>query len=61
MDAAGISRIYTGLAGLDRRTGNSGEAAEIEARRLALWHAWQTRMPGNAYVERQLRLFETTQ
>lgn len=53
-DAADLSRLYGSLASLEQRLGASGPATELRARRLALWRDWEARLPGNAFVRRQL-------
>jgi hypothetical protein len=53
-DAADLSRIYTALAILDRRTSRHEHAAALEARRLALWQHWDAVLPNNAFVRRHL-------
>jgi serine/threonine-protein kinase len=49
-----LSTLYGTLADLYRRTGRSADADALSAKRRALWLAWQTRLPGNAYIARQL-------
>jgi tRNA A-37 threonylcarbamoyl transferase component Bud32/tetratricopeptide (TPR) repeat protein len=53
-DATSLSRIYGTLASLCRRTGLNDRAANLEARRLSLWRYWDTRLPHNTFVTRQL-------
>ena len=52
--AASLSRLYADLAALERRLGRTELAAQLDGRRLALWHGWADRLPGNAFVARQL-------
>ena len=53
-DAAGLSRLYRALADLYRRTGDASTGGVVENRRLELWRAWEQKLPGNAFVLRQL-------
>lgn len=53
-DATHLSNIDRALAVLLRRAHRHGEAAEADARRLALWRHWDHRLPGNSFVLRQL-------
>ena len=53
-DATKLSQIYASLAVLDRATGRSSEAAELETRRLELWKEWDRNLPNNPFVSRQL-------
>jgi serine/threonine protein kinase len=53
-DAVALSRIYTAIAALGRRTGRSGRASEIEARRLELWQHWESRLPNSGFVRSRL-------
>jgi serine/threonine protein kinase len=55
MDAAHLSHIYADLADLQRRAGNGEGAGATDSMRAALWRGWQTRRPGNAFIERQLQ------
>jgi tetratricopeptide (TPR) repeat protein/predicted Ser/Thr protein kinase len=59
VDAASLSQIYKEVAQVDRRAGDSGRAADLDARRLALWRRWQAKLPGNPFVERQVQAAET--
>jgi serine/threonine-protein kinase len=52
--AASLSRLYADLAAFERRLGRTDLAAELDGRRLAVWHGWAGRLPGNAFVARQL-------
>jgi hypothetical protein len=59
-DAADVSDILAALAPLTNRAGNAADAAALHARRLALWQQWDTRLPGSAFVARQLTLARAT-
>jgi tetratricopeptide (TPR) repeat protein/predicted Ser/Thr protein kinase len=49
-----VSRAYESLEALDRQIGRSGQAAELEARRLDLWRRWDRKLPNNTFVQRHL-------
>lgn len=53
-DAPRLSRLYQSLAELDRRAGDAVRAQEMDSRRLALWEAWDRRLPSNPFIRRQL-------
>jgi hypothetical protein len=53
-DAAGLSRLYTVVAALDRRIGRSEAASAFETRRLEIWQHWDARLPNNAFIRSQL-------
>ncbi|HLK64612.1 MAG TPA: serine/threonine-protein kinase [Bryobacteraceae bacterium] len=53
-DAARISSVYAALADVNRRAGHADRASEVGAQRLALWQHWDTRLPNNEFVRRQL-------
>jgi serine/threonine-protein kinase len=53
-DAARLSRLYTALAGFQRRAGQIEPASKFDARRVALWEYWDGKLPGNTFVTRQL-------
>jgi hypothetical protein len=53
-DAVSLSRLYTIVAGLDRRTGRNDHASVLETRRLDLWRHWDAKLPNNSVVRRQL-------
>jgi serine/threonine-protein kinase len=53
-NAAKLSDFYLGFAELCRRAGDEARAAGIDTRRRELWRAWSTKLPGNAFVLRQL-------
>lgn len=52
-DATCISRTWTALAGLLRRTGRTEEADGIEAQRTALWNHWNGKLPNAPFLLRQ--------
>lgn len=52
--ATKISRIYGALADLHARTGQAERAAGMAAQRRELWRHWDRKLPGNAFVRRQL-------
>jgi len=54
VDAVEMSRLYTALAMLYRQVGQTGMASSLEARRLELWRHWDSRLPQNSFVGRQL-------
>ena len=53
-DAPRLSRLYESLAEFDRRAGDAVRAQEMDSRRLALWEAWDRKLPGNPFIRRQL-------
>jgi serine/threonine protein kinase len=50
-----LSRIYEALAGLHRRNHHADKAEAVSALRRNLWLQWGRKLPGNAYVHRQLQ------
>ena len=54
LDAAEVSRLYTKLAELHGRLGHAELAASYQSRRLELWRRWDTRLPHNSFINRQL-------
>jgi hypothetical protein len=55
LDAAvDLSHIYEAYARLRRHKGNTELASGLEARRLNLWRYWDSRLPGNGFIHRQL-------
>ncbi len=52
--ATKLSQIYGALAGLHRRNGQPGSAEALSALRLELWRYWDTKLPRNSFVGRQL-------
>jgi len=53
-DATSVSRVYLGLARVQRLAGNPERANEMSRRNLALWQGWQQRLPANVYVDSQI-------
>lgn len=53
-DAARLSRLYSSLSALQRRSGNADQATEFDTQRLKLWQHWERKLPNNAFVLRQL-------
>jgi tetratricopeptide (TPR) repeat protein/predicted Ser/Thr protein kinase len=49
-----ISSIYGSLARAYRRAGQTFKAEAMDAKRLDLWRHWDRKLPGNAFVQRQL-------
>jgi serine/threonine protein kinase len=52
-DATCISRTWTALANLLRRSGRNEEAASLEAQRTALWNHWNDKLPNGLSLLRQ--------
>jgi serine/threonine protein kinase len=52
-DATCISRTWTALANLLRRTGHTEEAARLEAQRTELWNHWNGKFPNAQFLLRQ--------
>jgi serine/threonine protein kinase/tetratricopeptide (TPR) repeat protein len=53
-DATALSHLYRAAASLSARTGDLSHAEELESARLSLWQKWNAKLPGNAFVQRQL-------
>ena len=53
-NALGLSNLYQSGAPVNRRAGLTGVADAWITRRLELWQRWDSRLPGNAFVRRQL-------
>jgi serine/threonine-protein kinase len=53
-DAAQISQFYAAFAGVYRQLHDSSNTQSMDAQRRELWRAWDRKLPGNAFVERQL-------
>jgi hypothetical protein len=53
-DAVEMSNIYARAVRAFRRAGQTAAAAAVEERRLRLWQDWDRKLPGNAFVRRQL-------
>jgi serine/threonine protein kinase len=52
-DATCISRTWTALAGLLRRSGRTAEAERLEAQRTDLWNHWNSKLPNAQFLLRQ--------
>jgi serine/threonine protein kinase len=59
IDAMAVSRAYASLAALHRRVRQVDLASDFETRRTALWRGWDTRVPNNPFIRRQINSFET--
>lgn len=53
-DASRLSRLYSSMAAVQRRSGKVDQASELDTRRLKLWQDWERKLPNNAFVLRQL-------
>ena len=53
-DAVEMSRLYSALAALYRRAGQTEAESAIDTRRQQLWRHWDARLPNNSFVRRQL-------
>jgi serine/threonine protein kinase len=49
-----VSRLHTSLAMLLRRMGMGDKALPLEAGRLELWRHWDSKLPNNPFVHREL-------
>ncbi|HTP36691.1 MAG TPA: serine/threonine-protein kinase [Candidatus Acidoferrales bacterium] len=52
--ANALARLYGDLAKLQLRSGRAPEANALGERRLELWRHWNRKLPGNAFVMREL-------
>jgi hypothetical protein len=52
-DATCLSRTWTALANLLRRTGRTAEAERLEAQRADLWNDWNGKLPNAQFLLRQ--------
>jgi tetratricopeptide (TPR) repeat protein len=57
-DAIAVSRSYGSLASLYRRTSQLDLAGDFETRRIELWRGWDSRVPNNPFIRRQLNAFD---
>lgn len=55
LDAVHLSNIYRQTAALHRRNGEADLASTLDARLLELWRHWDSKLPDNASVRRQLQ------
>jgi tetratricopeptide (TPR) repeat protein len=53
-DAVNLSNIYRTAAPLHRQAGQADLATGLEMRRLDLWQHWDSKLPSNPFVRRQL-------
>ena len=53
-DAVRMSHVYAATAQLHRRAHRNHRAAGLELQRLELWRHWDSRLPNNSFVGRQL-------
>jgi tetratricopeptide (TPR) repeat protein len=58
--ASDLSGIYLAFARVLNHAGQTDRAAEIMSRRTGMWTAWDRRLPGNAFVLRQLHATTAT-
>ncbi len=49
-----LSRIYRAVAALATLAGNVPEALAMDSRRMELWRLWDSKLPHNPYIQRQL-------
>jgi tetratricopeptide (TPR) repeat protein/tRNA A-37 threonylcarbamoyl transferase component Bud32 len=54
-DAAKLAGLYQALGEVARRAGQTAKADAMESRRLELWRRWDSKLPGNPFVLRQLK------
>jgi serine/threonine protein kinase len=54
MDANKVSMMYYYMAGVYRRAGDTAKASETDQRRMELWRQWDSKLPHNSFVQRQL-------
>lgn len=52
-DAMCISRTWTAIANLLRRTGRTEEAVRLESQRTNLWNHWNAKLPNGQFLLRQ--------
>ena len=53
-DAKDLSDIYSAMALLHRRARQADAAAALDGRRVAMWTAWDRKLPKNPFVSREL-------
>ena len=53
-DAPPVSDLYAAMAKLYRQTGAIQKAESMEARRRDLWQHWDSQLPNNPFVQRQI-------
>jgi hypothetical protein len=54
-DAVTLSHVYSTIAALNRRTGRQDQASALESQRLDLWRRWDSKLPNNDFIRRQLQ------
>jgi tRNA A-37 threonylcarbamoyl transferase component Bud32/tetratricopeptide (TPR) repeat protein len=54
VDAVEMSRVYAALAEFHHKAGQGELESGFVARRIALWRHWDTQLPHNSFVRRQL-------
>jgi len=55
-DALDLSRLLVSLADFSDAAGQHEKAAALRLRRLGIWQQWNQKLPGNAFVARQLHV-----
>jgi len=53
-NAVHLSNAYAALAGILRQAHRAGEATSWEEARRKLWEHWDSKLPNNAFIQRQL-------
>ncbi len=53
-NAVDMSRLYAGLAAIQSSAGLKDAASETKAKRLRMWEQWNTKLPNNTFIQRQL-------
>jgi tetratricopeptide (TPR) repeat protein len=53
-DAMQESRVFAALGALYRQSHQTDSESSIESRRLELWRHWESQLPNNSFVHRQL-------
>jgi tRNA A-37 threonylcarbamoyl transferase component Bud32/tetratricopeptide (TPR) repeat protein len=53
-DTVDVAAVYRLMAGIERKAGQPGPAAELESQRRALWQHWNSRLPSNPFILREL-------
>jgi tetratricopeptide (TPR) repeat protein len=59
-DAVALSNLYADAASMYRRAGRRDAASTLDSQRLQLWQHWETALPGNAFVSRQMEACRRT-
>jgi len=50
-----LSRLYESLAKVDAKSGNVEEGKSFETLRTDLWRQWDQKLPGNSFIQLQLK------